>query len=61
MVRLLDSTRMARRSGQKPSARSLEALYRGLEARERGLDARERGLEAKERGSGRRREDGWRL
>jgi hypothetical protein len=43
---------MARRSGQKPSARSLEALYRGLEARERGLQARERGLEARERGSG---------
>ena len=41
---------MARRSGQKPSVRMLEALHRGFEARERGLEARERGLEARERG-----------
>jgi len=34
---------MARRSGQKPSARMLEALYRGLEAREQGLEARSEG------------------
>ena len=39
---------MARRSGQKPSVRMLEALHRGFEARERGLEARERGLEARE-------------